>query len=518
MVTIGNEWLGLDAVERIVFRNEHITLHPDAMQRISDNFAFLERTTAGKVIYGINTGFGPMAQYGVAENELKQLQLNLIRSHAAGAGARLGDEYVKAAMVARLNSLLQGYSGVHPDAIRLLAEFINRGIIPCIFESGGVGASGDLVQLAHLALALIGEGDVSFQGRIMPAREALNANGLQPLAISIREGLALINGTSVMTGIGLVNLIRARDLLEWALTASAMIVEIVQGYDDFFSERLNAVKHHPGQIRIAAMMRTVLADSALTRKRSDHLFGSAPGNGIIKETVQHNYSIRCVPQILGPVADTIAMGETVLLNELNSVNDNPVIDMAYDDVLHGGNFHGDYVSLEMDKLRIAVTKLSMLMERQLNYLLNDRLNTILPPFVNLGTLGLNLGMQGAQFTATSSVAENQTLSSPISIHSIPCNNDNQDIVSMGTNAALLTRKVIDNSYTVVAIHFITIVQAIDHLQCSQSLSGYDREVYGHLRSIVPRFAEDTPKYGSIQMVREFMLHHRPGSLAVRASS
>lgn len=308
-----------------------------------------------------------------------------------------------------------------------------------------------------------------------------------------------------MTGIGMINILQAQKLLNWSVLFSAMINEIVEAFDDHYSLELNIVKHHKGQNKIAAVMRDVLKDSKMIRDRSEHLYN--PDNldqEVFEDKVQEYYSLRCVTQVLGPIYDTIEQAENVVVNELNSVNDNPVIDHINQNIFHGGNFHGDYVSLEMDKLKIAITKLSMLAERQLNYLLNSRLNQKLPPFVNLGVLGFNFGMQGMQFTATSTVAENQTLSFPMYVHSIPNNNDNQDIVSMGCNAALMTKRVIDNSFEVLGIHLMTILQAIDYLECRDRLSSASRSLYDQARQIFPKFVEDQPKYKDLQRIKEFL--------------
>jgi histidine ammonia-lyase len=258
------------------------------------------------------------------------------------------------------------------------------------------------------------------------------------------------------------------------------------------------------------MMREILKGSKMIHSRSEHLYN--PENirhDVFEDKVQEYYSLRCVTQVLGPVYDTIDNAEQIVVGELNSVNDNPVVDHENQNIFHGGNFHGDYVSLEMDKLKIAITKLSMLSERQLNYLLNDKLNQILPPFVNLGVLGFNFGMQGMQFTATSTVAENQTLSFPMYIHSIPNNNDNQDIVSMGCNAALMTKKVIDNSFEVLAIQMMTVLQAIDYLECVPRLSANTRSVYTELRKIFPKFVEDYPKYEELQKLSNYFEKSEP---------
>jgi histidine ammonia-lyase len=413
-------------------------------------------------------------------------------------------------MITRLNSLMQAYSGVHPDTVILLHEMIGKEVLPCIFEHGGVGASGDLVQLAHLGLALIGEGDVLYEGAIQPAAEIFSRLGIKPLTIRVREGLAVLNGTSAMTGIGLVNILRAHRLVEWATFLSALTNEIVGAFDDHYSFELNHVKHHPGQNRIAAMMRDILRGSGMIRNRTEHLYH--PGSleqEVFEDKVQEYYSLRCVTQVLGPVYDTVRQAEKVLVDELNSVNDNPVVDHENNNIFHGGNFHGDYVALEMDKLRIAITKLSMLSERQLNYLLNDRLNRKFPPFVNLGVLGLNFGMQGVQFTATSTVAENQTLSFPMYVHSIPNNNDNQDIVSMGANAALLTKKVIDNSFEVLSIQMMSVLQAVDYAACVPKLAPATSAVYHRVREIFPTFVDDHPKYKEQKKVKELLEQSSP---------
>ncbi len=509
MISIGKNILTLDDLYKILFEGEKIELDAEARQHVEANYNFLESFAKGKVIYGINTGLGPMAQYKISDENAKSLQYNLIRSHCSGLGKPLSDTNVKSAMIARLNTLMQAHSGIHPECVDLLRDLINNDVIPYIPEHGSVGASGDLVQLAHLALILIGEGDVHYKGQCLPTAEVFKTLGLKPVKVHIREGLSLINGTSVMTGIGLINLIHAQNLLDWSVLASAMIIEIVESYDDHFSEELNRVKRHSGQQQIAKMMRDLLHDSQLVRRRADHLYnGKTQKVEVFKNKVQEYYSLRCVPQILGPVLDTINYAKQVTLDEINSINDNPIIDSESENVFHGGNFHGDYVSLEMDKLKIVVSRLSMLAERQLNYLLNDKLNGILPPFVNLGKLGLNLGMQGVQFTAVSTVAENQTLCFPMYIHSIPNNNDNQDIVSMGTNAALMTRRVINNAYQVLAIEMMTILQAIDYLGFHDKLSTYSRKRYEALREIVPSFSEDTIKYKDIQSIIKYLLENK----------
>lgn len=499
------EYLSLNDFIAIVFNNSKVEVSNEVLNRVDESFNFLKDFSKNKVIYGVNTGFGPMAQYRIKDEDQLQLQYNLIRSHSSGTGKPLSPVCVKSSILARLNTLSLGNSGVNSSVIHLMKELINRDITPLIFEHGGVGASGDLVQLAHLALVLIGEGEVFYKGERRSTKEVFEIEKLAPIKVEIREGLALMNGTSVMTGIGIVNVHNAEKVLDWALKCSCAINEIVQAYDDHLGAELNNTKLHFGQQEVAQKMRNNLSDSKLVRKREDHLYNGENNEEVFKEKVQEYYSLRCVPQILGPVLDTINTVAKVLENEINSANDNPIVCVKTQHVYHGGNFHGDYISLEMDKLKLVMTKLTMLAERQLNYLLNSKLNEILPPFVNLGTLGFNFGMQGVQFTATSTTAESQTLSNSMYVHSIPNNNDNQDIVSMGTNAAVITGKVIENAYEVLTIELITIIQAIDALGFKDQVSTTTRKMYDEVRAIIPEFKEDQVMYPFIQKVKDYLM-------------
>lgn len=499
--------LELDCVEKLLFSDARIDRAELPLGEVAACYEFLREFAAEKVIYGINTGFGPMAQWRVDDRYLTDLQYNIIRSHSTGAGEPLPDLYVRAAMIARLGTLLQARSGIHPEVVDLLVEFINRGICPFIPEHGSVGASGDLVQLAHIALTLIGEGEVHYRGEWRPAAEVLRENGLAPMRIHIREGLSITNGTSVMTGIGLVNQFHAERLLDWATLASVMMNEIAASYDDFMAEGLNECRRHEGQQVIARRMRALAEGGSRMLRREHELYG-----GISSEVktfdsrrkVQAYYSLRCAPQILGPVHETLQQARRVLEEELNSACDNPIVDPVRRNVFHGGNFHGDYISLEEDKVKIAMVRLAMTAERQLNYLFHDRINNILPPFLNLGTLGLNYGMQACQFTATSTTAECQTLAMPNYVHSIPNNNDNQDIVSMGTNSALICKRVIDNVFQVMSIHFITLAQAVDCLKIAGELAPVSRRVYDDVRAIIPAFVEDAPFYRQIAAVEAYL--------------
>ena len=502
-----NYTISLSDVEQVLYADRKISMDELPMDEVAQCYDFLKSFCADKIIYGINTGFGPMAQWRIDDADLKALQYNIIRSHSTGAGAPLPDIYVKSAMIARLGTFLQARSGVHPELVELLVGMINHDIIPMIPQHGSVGASGDLVQLAHLALTMIGEGRVHYQCEWRPAAEVLKACGLTPFEIHIREGLSITNGTSVMTGIGMVNQLQAEQLLDWATLASVMMNEIASSFDDLMSEELNATKRHEGQQVIARRMRQLAEGSQCLQQREHELYDGGHREKTFEHKVQAYYSLRCTPQILGPVYETLQNSRRVLEEELNSACDNPIVDPVSKNIYHGGNFHGDYISLEQDKVKIAMVRLCMTAERQLNYLFHDRINGILPPFLNLGKLGLNYGMQACQFTATSTTAECQTLAMPNYVHSIPNNNDNQDIVSMGTNTALLTKRVIDNCWQVIAIQYIALAQAVDCLKIADRLAPTSRRLYDAVRAICPTFIEDTPFYEDIERVQRWLMGH-----------
>jgi histidine ammonia-lyase len=497
--------LNLSHIEKHALNNEPFHINEELKGKIQQSFSFLEEFSSDKIIYGINTGFGPMAQFKIDDTKLNQLQYNLIRSHSSGTGNILDDESVRAVLMARINNFLQGNSGVSYGVIEKLLTFLNKGIIPEIYEHGGVGASGDLVQLAHLSLNLIGEGYVRYEGVRRKTADVLQELGIEPLKVQLRDGLGLMNGTSCMTGIGAVNLIYTYRLLNWAIASSSIINEVVEAYDDSFSKGLNSVKLHPGQQFIADKMRSFLDGSDLIKKREE-LFADNDvlNHSEFKKKIQEYYSIRCVPQILGPIKETLDFAKQVVENEINSTNDNPIVSVEEQNVFHGGNFHGDYVSLEMDKVKIVITKLTMLAERQLNFLLNSKLNNHFPAFLNTRTLGFNFGIQGMQFTATSTTAESQMLSNPMYVHSISNNNDNQDIVSMGTNSAVITKKVIENGFQVMAIHMMALCQAIDLLEENKrnKLSVQTMKVYDIIRTIAPVINEDVAQFENIKNVTD----------------
>ncbi|MBI2258578.1 MAG: aromatic amino acid lyase [Flavobacteriia bacterium] len=500
-------FLNIDQIEAYVFDKHELQICEEQFLHLKNSFSFLSKFCSDKIIYGINTGFGPMAQFNISKGDLNQLQYNLIRSHSSGMGEPLSELYTRAVLLARINNFLQGNSGISPEVVETLLSFLNKQIHVEIFEHGGVGASGDLVQLAHLALNLIGEGHLFENEKRVKASELLKKKGIQPLKIQLRDALGIMNGTSCMTGIASVNVIYSKRLMEWAIVTSSILNELMEAYDDSFSVELNSTKKHIGQQEVANRMRKLLSDSKLIKSRAT-LYSNKKEkeNSEFSHKIQEFYSLRCVPQILGPIWDTIEYTQRVVENEINSTNDNPIVSLENENVFHGGNFHGDYISLEMDKLKIVLCKLSMLAERQLNFLMNHKINEKFPPFLNGKKLGFNFGIQGIQFTAVSTTAENQTLSNPMYVHSISNNNDNQDIVSMGTNSAIQCKKVLDNSFQVMAIHLVAICQAIDLLNENQKkcLSSSANSIYQETRKIFPKMNEDFVSSDFLKSIVEYI--------------
>jgi histidine ammonia-lyase len=475
----------------------------EELDRAARAYDYLKGFSAGKVIYGINTGFGPMAQRAVPAADRTALQYNLVRSHAAGAGDPFPDEVVRAMMLVRAITFLKGGSGVSLPVIEQLCAFLKKGICPIVPEKGGVGASGDLTQQAHLGLGLIGEGEGRYQGVRAPMKHILAQCGLKPVSLDLRDGLAILNGTACMTGLGLLNVHHAHQLVEQAIAMSALLTEVMGTWNDHLSAALNEAKLHPGQREVAARMRQALDGSKRMRDRAHHLYRADDHteDGTFDDRVQEHYSIRCVPQVLGPILETVQRAEEVLLRELHSVDDNPFT-QPEEGVFHGGNFHGDQVALEMDTLRLAIVKLSMLVERQLNFLMNDRVNRRFPAFLNMERPGLTLGMQGMQFTATSTTAENQALATSLYIHSIPNNNDNQDVVSMGTNAASATERVLTNTARIMSIQAIALAQAVDIGQLREELSQSGVRFQDSVRSVCAPIDSASSPMTSIKAVEE----------------
>ncbi len=466
VVLTGND-LTIEDIVAVGVGDKRVELGTEALKRCQLSRDFLEKQIADKrIIYGVNTSFGPMCNKIISEAEIEALQNNLIKSHAAGLGDPIKYYIALSILLVRLNTLVKGYSAVRIELLKLIRDMINAGIAPYIPESGSVGASGDLVHLAHMALSVIGEGDVYLKGELMPAAEALREAGLEPFRLSYKEGIALINGTAAMTALGAFALFGAKKLVNIACVNAAFSVEIFGGIDDAFDPDLHQVKPHPGQVTIADTIRRLYQGSKnITLRENMHSEIRKQGNAVdpVFETdinVQDVYSIRCTPQILAPVKEALDYAVKTIETEANSSNDNPIVIPEREKIIHGGNFHGQSVSYAMDMLSMAIATLCNLSERRINKLLDKNLNEGLPEHLIPGTVGLTMGFMGAQYLATSATAENRQLANPMSTNSISCNASNQDVVSMGTVAARKAFKLISNAKHILTLEVLSDLQAL----------------------------------------------------------
>ncbi len=444
-----------------------VELDEKALERCRKSRKFLEDSIkAKKVIYGVNTSFGPMCNKIINDKEIETLQNNLIVSHAAGLGEPILPYISLGILAVRLNTLVKGYSGVRVTLLELMRDMINAKIAPYIPECGSVGASGDLIHLAHMSLAIIGKGNVYLDKKLIPAEEALKKAGLKPLTLSYKEGLALMNGTAAMTGIAAFTLFGAEKLLNIACVNAAFAIEIFGGIDDAFDMDLHHVKPHPGQLSISKTIGKLYQGTGnVTIRESMHEKIRNQNNKDIPvyETninVQDVYSIRCTPQILAPVREAIEYAVKTVETEANSSNDNPIIIPDKKKIIHGGNFHGQSISFAMDILCIAISTLCNLSERRTNKLLDKNLNEGLPEHLIPGEIGLTMGFMGAQYLATSSTAENRNLANPMSVNSISCNATNQDVVSMGTVAARKAFRLVSNAKHILTLEILADLQAL----------------------------------------------------------
>ena len=467
IVLLDGDRLTIEEIVAVGTGEKKVALDPGSLERCIAARAFLlRRVHDGDIIYGVNSSFGSMCNKIIPDDSIELLQENLIRSHAAGLGEPLPHAVALAAVVVRLNSLLKGYSGVSIELLEFMRDIINHRIAPFIPTRGSVGASGDLIHLAHLALMLIGEGQVYCHGELMRAEEAFRRVNLKPFKLGMKEGISLINGTSVMTAIAAFAVHYAKQAFAVECVAAAFSIEIFNSITDFLDEKLHQVKPHLGQIKVARILRDLIAGSRNIVNRSElhrSIRDEADESSSVFETrfsIQDAYSIRCAPQVLSPVIESIEAAERIVTLEANSTNDNPVIIPDEQRVLHGGNFHGQSIGYYMDCLAIALATLSNISERRLNMLLDNKLNGELPEYLIAGTRGLDMGFMGAQYLATSTTAENRQLANPVSTNSISCNASNQDVVSMGTIAARKVFTQVNNLKYILTLEILADLQAM----------------------------------------------------------
>lgn len=505
-VSFDGETLDIAGVRSVAEDRVFCTVAPAALARAARSRAMFEDIVRrGTPVYGVTTGYGEMIYMMIDTSKEVELQTNLVRSHSAGVGPLFAEDEARSIVAARLNALAKGHSAVRPEVLQRLALYLNLAIVPAIPEIGSLGASGDLAPLAHLASTLIGEGYVLRSGRRVETAAVLRERGIEPLELKFKEGLALINGTSAMTGIGSLVVSHALDQVRQAEIVTGLVIEALEGSTSpFLAEGHDIARPHAGQVDTAANMRSLLHGSELTVEHA-HLRHQLQQDKRDGEDVQRTeiymqkaYSLRAIPQVLGAVRDTLYHAVHKLDIELNSANDNPLF-FEGREVFHGANFHGQPIAFAMDFVTIALTQLGVLSERRTNRLLNRHLSYGLPEFLVMGEPGLNSGFAGAQYPATALVAENRTIG-PASTQSVPSNGDNQDVVSMGLISARNARRVLRNNHTILALEYLCAAQAVDVSGRYARLSPAAKATYDIVRSMVPTLHQDRYMADDIEMI------------------
>ena len=497
-VTIDGSSLTLQELVSVARGNTAVRMDKKALQRTRRSRAVLEKLLQqDEVIYGVNTGFGALSNVKVAPEDLRQLQANLLRSHASSVGKPHSTDVVRAMMLLRANTLIKGNSGVRPEIPRLIVALLNKRAHPYIPQKGSVGASGDLSPLSHMALVLMGEGRVEYKGTWMVGKQVLQKIGEEPVQFEAKEGLALNNGTQQMTSIGCLNLYDSYDLLETAKAALALSLEAIKGWIDPFDERIHKVRRHPGQAQIAVDIRALVSGSRMCRS----IVNDDPGDG----RPQDPYSFRCAPQVMGPVIDAMGYVRSTLEIEMNSATDNPLIFPDDKACLSGGNFHGQPISMALDIMGLGLSTIANISERRISALLDASLNNGLTAFLvgKESKPGLASGLMAVQYTATALVAENKILAHPASSDSIPTSGNFEDFVSMGPGAAQKASRILENSEYVIAIELLTAAQGVD-LRDSARLGDGTMKVHRLIRDHVKTLTEDRSSHEDIEEVRNLV--------------
>ncbi len=485
----GND-LTLEAVREVAEARRPVLLAPDARELVQQARAVVDKiVAANRVAYAITTGVGKLSDVRIPPDQVRELQVNLIRSHACGVGEPLSVGDTRGVMLLRANSLAKGHSGVRPLVIDALCEMLNRGVTPIVPSQGSVGASGDLAPLAHLALGLIGEGEcINEKGARVPSVDALKAAQIKALVLEAKEAISLINGTQAMLSVGTLALLAAEILVDSADVIGGLTCDALKGTDTAFDERIQKARPHAGQVRSAANLRHMLEGSQI--RESHRECGR----------VQDAYSLRCIPQVHGAVRDTLAHCREVFETEINSAVDNPLVfvtdpDEREGDVISGGNFHGEPLAFALDFLAIALSALAGISERRIERLVNPALNEGLPPFLAPGA-GLNSGFMLPQVTAAALVSENKVLAHPASVDSITTSGNKEDYVSMGMTAATKLKRVVENTRNVLAIEAMAVAQALDFLAPLKT-SKRGQAAHGAIRSVCPTMVKDRVMYADI---------------------
>ncbi len=486
------DWLRQFHAQRgLVGREARIELDDSCWKAVNESKSVVTELLAkGDTVYGLNTGFGLLAKQRISDSDLSQLQCNLVRSHCAGTGPLFKDHIVRLAMVLKVASLARGFSGVRPEVIHTIVDLLNAGIVPCVPSQGSVGASGDLAPLAHMTLALMGEGTVRVAGEPMSASEALKAADIAPIQLGPKEGLAMLNGTQISTALALDGLFVFEHVFYAAIVSGAMSVDAAMGSDTPFDARIHAIRNHPTQIECARIYRELLEGSEI---RASHLDC---------DRVQDPYSLRCQPQVMGACLESLHHASAVLIRESNAVSDNPLVFADDRSILSGGNFHAEPVALVADQLAVAIAETGSLSERRIALLIDQHLSALPSFLVDDG--GLNSGFMIPQVTAASLVCENQHLAGPVSIHSLPTSANQEDHVSMATYAARRLHSMNENTATIVAIEFLAASQGLDFRQPKKTSPRLQR-VHEDIRQRVPFYDKDRPFADDIAKIKRLVL-------------
>jgi phenylalanine ammonia-lyase len=493
-VCISQEQLSLDEIIAVARHWKCVALSTDGefRRRISHGREALEgKLAAGEVVYGVNTGFGGNARYVIPSDELAHHQQNLLEFLSCGVGEALPEEAVRAAILLRANALARGFSAVRLVVIERLLDLLNHGITPVVPRFGSVGASGDLCPSAYITRVMAGRGEAFYKGCRVPAEEALHNEGIARLDLEAKEGLALLNGTTVMTGVGSIVVDEATYLFRLSLGALAMAAEALGSSPDYYHPAIHMAKHHPGQLAVAEMLNSLLFDSKLVVpldqirgrvQEANRRANGSHGVAAADESIQSPYSLRCAPQGLGPMQETLEQCRTVIEREANSVNDNPLIDPATDQVYHTGNFYGAHIARAMDGLKLDLANLANWLHSLMALMMDDRFSNGLPPSLS-PHVGVYQGFKGMQIVHTSLVTAIRHWCAPSLIHTLPTEQFNQDIVSLGTHAALTATDVVRLLRSAVAITLLSTAQAIDLRSGSGRMGAGTRPIYNTIRAV-----------------------------------
>lgn len=490
MVTLTGNTLSMEEIKRILDENEAVEACPVSMKKVADSRKAVEEIVAsGKVVYGITTGFGKFSDVLISRDDVETLQLNLIRSHACGIGDPFPETISRLMLILRANALLKGLSGIRPIVIERLLQFVEKGVHPVVPQQGSLGASGDLAPLSHLALVLVGEGEAYYKGERLAGHDALKRAGIEPVVLTAKEGLALINGTQAMTAQGIAAYLEAERIGLMADAIAALTTESLKGITDAFDEDVHLARGYREQVEVAERLRTYLEGSQLTTKQ-----------GEIR--VQDAYSLRCIPQVHGASWQVLGYVKEKLEIEMNAATDNPLIFDKGNKIISGGNFHGQPIAFAMDFLKLAAAEWANISERRIERMVNPQLND-LPGFLSPNP-GLESGAMIMQYAAASLVSENKTLAHPASVDSIPSSANQEDHVSMGTIASRHAAQIIVNARRVLAVELICAMQAAD-FRGPEKLAPKTKEVYDHGRIVCPTIQCDRMFHRDMEAIASWIL-------------